>query len=442
MNMKPIVAVVGRPNVGKSTLFNRLAGERISIVEDTPGVTRDRIYADVEWLNYNFTLIDTGGIEPDSDDLILSHMRRQAELAIETAQVIIFVVDGKTGLTDTDAEVATMLRKAHKPVVLAVNKIDNRDKMAYEVFEFYNLGLGDPMPISAEQMLGLGDMLDVVVEHFVIEEEDDEDDDRLKIAIIGKPNVGKSSLINKLLGENRVIVSDIAGTTRDAIDTPIVRDGKEFVFIDTAGIRRKSKIKENIEKYSIVRTVSAVERADICVIMIDAENGITEQDAKIAGIAHEKGKASIIVMNKWDAIEKNDKTMYRYMENIEATLSFMRYAPIMFISAKTGLRTHKLYETIDMVSQNHSLRISTGLLNDVLYEAMAMNQPPSDKGHRLKIYYMTQVSVKPPTFVLFVNDRQLMHFSYRRYIENQLREAFGFKGTPVHFIVRERKGKE
>ncbi|WP_105619584.1 ribosome biogenesis GTPase Der [Vallitalea okinawensis] len=440
--MKPIVAVVGRPNVGKSTLFNRLAGERISIVEDTPGVTRDRIYADVEWLNYNFTLIDTGGIEPDSDDLILSHMRKQAEIAIETASVILFIVDGKTGLTDTDAEVATMLRKAKKPVVLAVNKIDDRNKMSYEVYEFYNLGLGDPFPISAEQMLGLGDMLDEVVKNFDQDEIKEEDDDILKVAIIGKPNVGKSSLINKILGENRVIVSDIAGTTRDAIDTPVTVDGKEFVFIDTAGIRRKSKIKEDIEKYSIVRSVSAIERAGVAVILIDAEKGVTEQDAKIAGIAHERGKASIIVVNKWDAIEKDDKTMYRYMNDLGETFSFMTYAPMMFISAKTGLRVNKLFETIEMVSQNHALRVSTGLLNDILYEAMAMNQPPSDKGKRLKIYYMTQVSVKPPTFVLFVNDRQLMHFSYRRYIENQLREAFGFKGTPIRFIVRERKGKE
>lgn len=440
--MKPIVAVVGRPNVGKSTLFNRLAGERISIVEDTPGVTRDRIYADVEWLNHNFTLIDTGGIEPTSDDLILKHMRNQAEIAIETATVILFIVDGKTGLTDTDMEVATMLRKANKPVVVAVNKIDNMAQTPYEIYEFYNLGLGDPVAISAEQMKGLGDMLDEVIKYFDTEAQEAEDEDILKIAIIGKPNVGKSSLINKILGEERVIVSDIAGTTRDAIDTPVTIDGEKFIFIDTAGIRKKSRIKEDIEKYSIVRSVAAIERADVAVMLIDAVENVTDQDAKIAGIAHERGKAAIIVVNKWDAIEKNDKTMYRYMEDLDSRFAYMTYAPKMFISAKTGLRIPKLFETIKVVAENHSLRISTGLLNDVLYEAMAMNQPPSDKGKRLKIYYMTQVSVKPPTFVLFVNDRQLMHFSYRRYIENQLREAFGFKGTPIRFIVRERKGKD
>lgn len=440
--MKPIVAVVGRPNVGKSTLFNRLAGERISIVEDTPGVTRDRIYADVDWLNHNFTLIDTGGIEPTSDDLILSHMRQQAEIAIDHADVILFVVDGKTGLTDTDSEVATMLRKANKPVVLGVNKIDNMDKTAYEVYEFYNLGLGDPIPFSAEQMLGLGDMLDEVVSHFVEHEEIEYDEDALKVAIIGKPNVGKSSLVNRIIGEDRVIVSNIAGTTRDAIDTTVVKDGQEFVFIDTAGIRRQSKIKENIEKYSIVRAVSAIERADVAIILIDATEGATDQDTKIAGIAHERGKASMIIVNKWDAIEKNDKTMGNYKRDLENRFAYMSYAPKLFISAKTGQRVPKLYENIKAVASNHAMRISTGLLNDVLYEAMAMNQPPSDKGKRLKIFYMTQVSVKPPTFVLFVNDRELVHFSYRRYIENQLREAFGFKGTPIRFIVREKKGKE
>ncbi|HHW66814.1 MAG: GTPase [Epulopiscium sp.] len=439
---KPIVAIVGRPNVGKSTLFNRLAGERIAIVEDTPGVTRDRIYADVEWLNHSFTLIDTGGIEPNSDDIILSQMRKQAEIAIETADVVIFLVDVKQGLTDSDHEVANMLRKSHKPVVLAVNKVDNMIKDNLDVYEFYNLGLGDPIPISAAQPLGLGDMLDKVIEHFPEQKISEEDDDAIKVAIIGKPNVGKSSLINKILGEERVIVSDIPGTTRDAIDTPVTIGEDHFVFIDTAGVRRKNKIKEEIEKYSIVRTVAAIERADVAVLMIDAEEGITEQDTKIAGIAHEKGKACIVVVNKWDKIEKDDKTMNKYLKEIDFKLSYMPYAPKLFISALTGQRVHKLFEMIKLVSQNHSLRISTGLLNDVLYEAMAMNQPPTDKGKRLKIYYMTQVSVKPPTFVLFVNDKELMHFSYERYIENQLREAFGFKGTPLRFMVREKQGKE
>lgn len=439
---KPIVAIVGRPNVGKSTLFNRLAGERIAIVEDTPGVTRDRIYADVEWLNHSFTLIDTGGIEPNSDDIILSQMRKQAEIAIETADVVIFLVDVKQGLTDSDHEVANMLRKSHKPVVLAVNKVDNMIQDNMDVYEFYNLGLGDPIPISAAQPLGLGDMLDKVIEHFPERETSDYEDEVIKVAIIGKPNVGKSSLINKILGEERVIVSDIPGTTRDAIDTPVTIGEDKFVFIDTAGVRRKNKIKEDIEKYSIVRTVAAIERADVAVLMIDAEEGITEQDTKIAGIAHEKGKAAIVVVNKWDKIEKDDKTMNKYLKEIDLKLSYMPYAPKLFISALTGQRVHKLFEMIKLVAQNHSLRISTGVLNDVLYEAMAMNQPPTDKGKRLKIYYMTQVSVKPPSFVIFVNDKELMHFSYERYIENQLREAFGFKGTPLRFMVREKQGKE
>ena len=439
---KPIVAIVGRPNVGKSTLFNRLAGERISIVEDTPGVTRDRIYVEVEWLSHKFTLIDTGGIEPNSEDIILSQMRRQAEIAIETADVIIFLVDVKQGLTDSDHEIANMLRKSQKPVVVVVNKVDNNIQDNMDIYEFYNLGLKDPIPISAAQPLGLGDMLDRVVEFFPEKEIVDVEEDVIKVAIIGKPNVGKSSLINKILGEDRVIVSDIPGTTRDAIDTPVTIGEDRFVFIDTAGVRRKNKIKEDIERYSIVRTVAAIERADVSILLIDAEEGITEQDTKIVGIAHERGKASIVVVNKWDKIEKDDKTMNKYLRDIESRLSYMSYAPKLFISALTGQRVPRLFEMIKTVSQNHSLRVSTGLLNDILYEAMAMNQPPSDKGKRLKIYYMTQVSVKPPSFVVFVNDKELMHFSYERYIENQLRDAFGFKGTPLHFMIREKQGKE
>ncbi|MBN2220577.1 MAG: ribosome biogenesis GTPase Der [Vallitaleaceae bacterium] len=439
---KPIVAVVGRPNVGKSTLFNRLAGENISIVKDTPGVTRDRIYADVSWLKYDFTLIDTGGIEPDSSDLILSHMRAQAEIAIETADVIIFMVDVQSGLVDSDNKVADMLRRSGKPIVLCVNKVDSFKKFQYDVYEFYNLGLGEPFPIAASNAQNLGDMLDEVVKHFPDEIEVEEVDNEIpKIAIVGKPNVGKSSLINKLLGENRLIVSEIAGTTRDAIDTKVVYDDHEYVFIDTAGLRRKSKITEDIERYSIVRTVASVEKADIVVMMIDAVGGITEQDAKIAGIAHERGKGIIIAVNKWDALEKDDKTMYRFLDDIQKVLAYMTYAPIVFISAQTGLRINKLFESIDMVIQNQSMRVPTGVMNEILYDAMAMNQPPSDKGKRLKIFYMTQVSIKPPTFVLFINDKELMHFSYTRYIENQIREAFGFKGTPIRLLARERKEK-
>ncbi|NLL71060.1 MAG: ribosome biogenesis GTPase Der [Epulopiscium sp.] len=439
---KPIVAVIGRPNVGKSTLFNKLAGSRISIVEDTPGVTRDRIYADVDWLNYNFTLIDTGGIEPDSTDFLLQQMRRQAEIAIDTADVIIFLVDAKQGLTDSDAHVAHMLRKTQKPVLLVVNKVDNMQVEPLEIYEFYNLGLGDPIPISAAQGLGLGDMLDEVIKHFSVSLSEQTEDDVIKIAVIGKPNVGKSSLINKILGEERVIVSNIPGTTRDAIDTPVTFDGQPYIFIDTAGLRKKSKIKEEIERYSIVRTIAAIERADIAVLIIDAEEGITDQDTKIAGIAHERGKAAILVVNKWDLIEKDDRTMNEYLKEIDAKFAYMSYAPKLFVSALTGQRIHKLFETIQVVAQNHTLRVNTGLLNDVLYEAMAMNQPPSDKGKYLKIYYMTQVSIKPPTFVIFVNEKQLMHFSYERYIENQLRNAFGFKGTPIHFIIREKRRKD
>ena len=439
---KPIVAIVGRPNVGKSTLFNALAGGQISIVKDTPGVTRDRIYADVNWLNYNFTLIDTGGIEPDSKDIILSQMREQAEIAIATADVIMFMTDVRQGLVDSDSKVADMLRRSGKPVVLVVNKVDNFDKMMADVYEFYNLGIGEPYPISSVGKLGLGDMLDEVVKYFSVDENEEEDDERPRVAIIGKPNVGKSSIINRLSGENRVIVSDIAGTTRDAIDTEIKYNGREYVFIDTAGLRRKNKIKEEIERYSIIRAVSAVERADVVLMVIDATEGVTEQDAKIAGIAHERGKGIIIVVNKWDAIEKNDKTIYEHTRRIKDVLSFMPYAEIMFVSALSGQRLVKLYDMIDMVVENQNLRIQTGVLNEILTEAVALQQPPSDKGRRLKIFYMTQVSVKPPAFVLFVNDKELMHFSYTRYIENKIREAFGFRGTSLKFIIRERSEKE
>lgn len=438
---KPIVAIVGRPNVGKSTLFNALAGQMISIVKDTPGVTRDRIYADIDWLNHQFTLIDTGGIEPDSSDIILSQMREQAQIAIDTADVIIFMTDVKQGLIDADAKVADMLRRSKKPVILVVNKVDNYNKMMANVFEFYNLGIGEPIAISAAQRSGLGDMLDKVTEHFASLKLEAEDDDRPRIAIVGKPNVGKSSIINKLTGESRVIVSNIAGTTRDAIDTDVKWNGREYVFIDTAGLRRKSKVKEEIEKYSIIRTVTAVERADVVVIVIDAIEGVTEQDAKIAGIAHENGKGVIIAVNKWDAIEKNDKTVYEYSNKVRQILSFMPYAEIMFISALTGQRLYKLFDMIDFVIENHSMRVETGILNEIMAEAVAMQQPPSDKGKRLKLFYITQVAVKPPTFVIFVNDKELMHFSYTRYIENKIREAFGFKGTPLRFIIRERKEK-
>ena len=436
---KPIVAIVGRPNVGKSTLFNMIAGERIAIVKDTPGVTRDRIYAEVSWLNHNFTLMDTGGIEPETSNQMLRSMREQAEMAIEMADVVMFVVDVQQGVLDADYKVADMLRKAHKDIVLVVNKVDNYDKMLPDVYEFYNLGIGDPWPISAANRMGIGDMLDEVVRHFPEDAEMEEEDDRPKIAIVGKPNVGKSSIINRLIGENRVIVSNIAGTTRDAVDTEVVHNGKEYIFIDTAGLRRKNKIKEELERYMIVRTVSAVERADVVVLVIDAEEGVTEQDAKIAGIAHENGKGIIIAVNKWDAIEKNDKTVYEYTNKVRDILSFMPYAEIMFISAKTGQRLPKLFDMIDFVIANHAMRIETGVVNEIMAEAVALQQPPSDKGKRLKLYYITQVSVKPPTFVIFVNDKQLMHFSYTRYIENKIREAFGFKGTPLRFIIRERK---
>lgn len=439
---KPIVAIVGRPNVGKSTLFNVLAGETISIVKDTPGVTRDRIYADCTWLDMNFTLVDTGGIEPDSKDVILSQMREQAQIAIDTADVIIFIVDVRQGLVDADSKVADLLRKSKKPVVLAVNKVDSFKKYGNDAYEFYNLGIGDPIPVSAASRLGIGDLLDEVVKHFSTEQLEEEEDDRPRVAIVGKPNVGKSSLINRMLGENRVIVSDIAGTTRDAIDTEVIYNGTEYIFIDTAGLRRKNKVKEDLERYSIIRTVSAVERADVVIMVIDATEGVTEQDAKIAGIAHERGKGIIVAVNKWDAIEKNDKTIYEFTRKVQDTLSFMQYAEIVFISAVTGQRMGRLFELIDMVRENQNMRVATGVLNEIMTEAVALNQPPSDKGKRLKLYYMTQVAVKPPTFVIFVNDKALMHFSYVRYLENKIRESFGFRGTALKFIVRERSGKE
>lgn len=438
---RPVVAVVGRPNVGKSTLFNALAGSRISIVEDTPGVTRDRIYADVTWLNYQFTLVDTGGIEPDSDDLILSRMRDQANMAIMTASVILFLTDVRQGLVDADFKVAQMLRQSGRPVLLVVNKVDSFEKYMPDVYEFYNLGLGDPIPISAAGKLGIGDMLDEVIKLFDPADLVAEEDDRPRIAVIGKPNVGKSSIINRLLGEERVIVSPIAGTTRDAIDTTVVRNGQEYVFIDTAGLRRKNKVKEELERYSIVRTVSAVERCDVAVLLIDATEGITEQDAKIAGIAHERGKGMIIAVNKWDLIEKDNTTVSKFTAKIREKLSYMPYAELIFLSAKTGQRLPKLFDIIDAVIENCALRIQTGVLNEILTEAVAMKQPPSDKGKRLRIYYITQASVKPPTFVLFINDKNLTHFSYTRYLENQIRTTFGFRGTPIRFIYRERKEK-
>ena len=436
---KSIVAVVGRPNVGKSTLFNALAGDRISIVKDTPGVTRDRIYADITWLDKQFTMVDTGGIEPESKDMMLTYMREQAEIAIATADVILFVVDVRQGLVDADHKVADMLRRSGKPVILVVNKVDSFEKFMPDVYEFYNLGIGDPIPVSAASMLGFGDLLDIVVGHFPPEALEVEEDERPRIAIVGKPNVGKSSIINKLLGENRVIVSDVAGTTRDAIDTAVTWNEKEYIFIDTAGLRRKSKIKEELERYSIIRTVTAVERADVVVVVIDANEGVTEQDAKIAGIAHERGKGIIIAVNKWDSIEKDDKTIYKYTNRIREILSFLPYAEIMFISAKTGQRLTKLFDSIEVVIQNRNHRIATGVLNEIMMEATALQQPPSDKGKRLRLYYITQVAVKPPTFVIFVNDKELMHYSYTRYIENKIREAFGFSGTSLKFFIRERK---
>ncbi len=438
---KPIVAVVGRPNVGKSTFFNYVAGHRISIVEDTPGVTRDRIYTEVEWRGRKFTLIDTGGIEPYSEDTIMQQMKAQAELAIDSADVIIFMVDAKAGMTATDKEVATILRKTKKPIILTINKVDRVGEPPADVYEFYNLGMGDIITISSVHGLGMGELLDEVYNHFPEEREDTPDEEVIKVAVVGKPNAGKSSLINKIIGEERVIVSDIPGTTRDAIDT-YVEDGEDkYVFIDTAGIRKKSKINEVIEKYSIIRSWTAVERADVCLIMIDAVDGITDQDTKIAGYAHEQGKASIIVVNKWDLLDKDTGTLEEYRKVVYEKLGFMTYAPVIFISAKTGQRVNKLYELIKYVSNQASFRISTGMLNDLINEATAMVQPPTDKGKRLKILYVTQVSVKPPTFVIFANNIEILHYSYVRYLENQLRKNFGFEGTPIRFINRQ-KDKE
>ena len=439
---KPVVAIVGRPNVGKSTLFNALAGEKISIVKDTPGVTRDRIYADVTWLDKTFTMIDTGGIEPDSSDIILSQMREQAQIAIDTADVIIFITDVHQGLVDSDAKVADMLRRSGKPVVLVVNKVDSIQKFMMDVYEFYNLGIGEPIPISAANRMGLGDMLDEVIKHFPEDSDGDEEDDRPKIAIVGKPNVGKSSIVNKLVGKNRVIVSDIAGTTRDAIDTTIKYNNKEYVFIDTAGLRRKNKIKEEIERYSIIRTVAAVERADIVIIVIDAIEGVTEQDKKIAGYAHEAGKGIVIVVNKWDAYEKDETSTLRYTETLRKELIFMQYAPVVFVSALTKQRIHRLPEVINYVAEQNAMRVATSVLNQVIADAVAVNPPPTDKGQRLKILYATQVKIKPPTFVIFVNEPEIMHFSYQRYLENKLREAFGFEGTPLTMIIRGKKEDE
>ena len=440
--MKPTVAIVGRPNVGKSTLFNKITGQRISIVEDTPGVTRDRIYADASWLDKHFTLIDTGGIEPTSKDEILSQMRRQAQLAIEMADVVVLMTNVHDGVTANDQDVASMLLKAKKKIVLAVNKVDNIGDPPFEFYEFYNLGLGDPIAISSTHGLGVGDLLDEVTKKFPEDADTSEDEDEIKVAVIGKPNAGKSSLINKILGEDRGIVSNVAGTTRDAIDSHYERDGDKFLFIDTAGMRKRGKIDENVERYSVIRSLAAVDRSDVCVIMIDAYEGITEQDTKIAGYAHEQGKACIFAVNKWDIIVKNDKTMNLFRDRVRETFAFMSYAEIVFISAKTGLRINKLLEMIKEVNEQHKRRITTGMLNDVLNEAQAKQQPPSDKGRRLKLYYGTQASIAPPTFILFVNSKDLFHYSYLRFIENQIRDNFGFKGTPINFIIRERNEKK
>ncbi len=439
---KPAVAIIGRPNVGKSTFFNYIVGKRISIVEDIPGVTRDRITADANWRGRDFTLIDTGGIEPESDDVILSQMRRQADIAISLADVIVFITDIKQGITAADEDIALMLRKSKKPVILVCNKSDSYGKEPAELYEFYNLGLGDPYPVSAANAKGIGDVLDAIYEKLPPEEQQDEDDLTIKVAIIGKPNVGKSSLINKILGENRVIVSNIAGTTRDAIDSEFENEYGKYIFIDTAGIRRKSKVEDNLEKYSIMRTLLAVERADVCLLMIDANEGVTAQDATIAGEAHEAGKGIIIVVNKWDEYEKENGTLEKYKKDVYNKLSYLSYAPIIFISAKTGQRVDKLFNLINNVANQNALRVSTSVLNQVLNEAIAIVQPPTDKGKRLRIYYMTQASTKPPTFVVFVNDKKLFHFSYERYLVNQLRKEFGLEGTPVRMIVRERGEKD
>ena len=439
---KPIVALIGKPNVGKSTFFNYLVGSRISIVEDTPGVTRDRIYAETNWRGRDFTIIDTGGIEPNTDDIILSQMREQANLAISMADVIIFLTDVKQGVTAADREISVMLKKSKKPIVLVCNKVDNFEKDKNEVYEFYNLGIGEPHPLSATNGLGIGDILDAIYEKFPKNDEGKEDDSKIRVALIGKPNVGKSSLLNKILGENRSIVSDIAGTTRDAIDTEFENESGKYVFIDTAGVRKKSKIKENIEKYSIMRTLLAIERADVCLMMIDAEDGVTDQDAKIAGEAHEAGKGVIIVVNKWDAIEKETGTLEKYKKEVYQKLKYLSYAPIIFISALTGQRVNKIFDMVNEVAEKNAFRISTSVLNQVINEAIAIVQPPSDKGRRLKIYYGTQVGSKPPTFIIFVNDKKLFHFSYERYLVNQIRKEFDLTGTPIRIIAREKNEKE
>lgn len=439
---KPVVAIVGRPNVGKSTFFNYIVGKRISIVEDTPGVTRDRIYADANWRGMDFTVIDTGGIEPESEDLIVSQMRNQADIAISMADVIVFVTDIKRGITNADNEIALMLRKSKKPIVLVCNKADNFGKTSDDIYEFYNLGLGDPHPVSSINALGIGDVLDAIYEELPKNDNEEDDSTVIKVALIGKPNVGKSSLVNKILGENRVIVSNIAGTTRDAIDSEFENSYGKYVFIDTAGIRRKSKVTENLERYSVMRTSLAIERSDVCIFMIDANEGVTEQDAKIAGEAHEAGKGIIIAVNKWDEYEKDNNTVEKYKKEIYNKLSYLSYAPIIFISAKTGQRVEKLYELINTVASQNAMRVSTSVLNQVLNEAIAIVQPPTDKGKRLKIFYMTQASTKPPTFVVFVNDKQLFHFSYERYLVNQLRKEFVLTGTPIRIIVREKKDKD
>lgn len=442
MQRKPIVAVVGRPNVGKSTLFNRLAGRRIAIVEDTPGVTRDRIYADVEWLNHSFILIDTGGIEPYSKDIILSQMRRQAELAIESADVIVFLTNVKEGVTATDKEIAAMLQKSSKPVILACNKVDQIGEPPMEYYEFYNLGLDEMYPISSTHGLGLGELLDAVTANFDAVDLEDYEEDVTRVAVIGKPNAGKSSLINRILGEDRHIVSDIPGTTRDAVDSPYEYEGHQYVFVDTAGMRKRKKIDENIEHYSVVRSLTAIERSDVCLLMLDATEGVTEQDTKIAGFAHEKGRAIVVVVNKWDLVEKDGKTMNQFRTRVMEGLSFMTYAPIVFISAKTGQRVTKLFELINYVSEQHAMRVSTGMLNDIIGDATSQVQPPSDKGKRLKILYATQVGVKPPAFVFFVNNKELFHFSYQRYLENQIRSVFGLEGTPIRMMIREKTREE